>query len=38
MRERAALYEGSVEATAEPGVGFTIAAIFPALQKVVEGK
>jgi signal transduction histidine kinase len=38
MRERASLYEGSVEATAEPGVGFTIAAIFPALQKVVEGK
>jgi len=38
MRERAALYEGSVEATAEPGVGFTIAAIFPALRKVVEGR
>lgn len=38
MRERAALYEGSVEATAEPGVGFTVAAIFPKLLTVVEGK
>jgi signal transduction histidine kinase len=38
MRERAALYEGTVEATSEPGVGFTIAAIFPNLQTVVEGK
>jgi signal transduction histidine kinase len=38
MRERAALYEGSVEASAEPGVGFTISAIFPHLQTVIEGK
>ena len=38
MRERAALYEGSVEATSEPGVGFTIAAIFPKMLTVVEGK
>ena len=38
MRERAALYEGSVEATLEPGVGFTVAAIFPNLRTVVEGK
>lgn len=38
MRERAALYEGSVEATSEPGVGFTVAAIFPKLLTVVEGK
>ena len=32
MRERAALYGGSVEATRVPGVGFTISAIFPALR------
>ena len=38
MRERAALYSGSVEATAEPGVGFTIAAIFPNLRTVIEAK
>ncbi len=38
LRERAALYEGTVEATFQPGVGFTIAAIFPQLQTVVEGK
>ncbi len=38
LRERAALYEGTVEATFQPGVGFTIAAIFPQLRTVVEGK
>lgn len=32
MRERAALYGGSVEATRVPGVGFTISAIFPSLR------
>jgi signal transduction histidine kinase len=38
LRERAALYEGTVEATLQPGVGFTIAAIFPQLRTVIEGK
>jgi signal transduction histidine kinase len=38
LRERAALYEGSVEAMLEPGIGFTVAAIFPNLKTVVEGK
>jgi signal transduction histidine kinase len=32
MRERAALYEGSVEAQEVPGVGFTVSAIFPSLK------
>ena len=32
MRERAALYAGTVEATRVPGVGFTISAIFPKLR------
>ncbi|WP_296631848.1 ATP-binding protein [Rhodoluna sp.] len=32
MRERAALYGGSVEATRVPGVGFTISVIFPNLR------
>lgn len=31
MSERAALYQGSVEATRVPGVGFTVSAIFPKL-------
>ncbi len=31
MRERAALYGGSIEATRVPGVGFTLSAIFPNL-------
>jgi signal transduction histidine kinase len=34
MSERAALYEGSVEATRVPGVGFTISAIFPKLKEL----
>ncbi|MFM1785360.1 MAG: hypothetical protein RLZZ108_384 [Actinomycetota bacterium] len=38
LRERAALYEGSIEAVAEPGVGFTVSAIFPNLKTVVEGR
>lgn len=38
LRERAALYEGSIEAVAEPGVGFTVSAIFPHLKTVVEGR
>lgn len=32
MRERAALYAGSIEATRVPGVGFTVSAIFPHLK------
>ena len=32
MRERAALYGGSIEATRVPGVGFTVSAIFPHLR------
>ncbi len=32
MRERAALYAGTVEATRVPGVGFTVSAIFPKLR------
>ncbi len=32
MRERAALYGGSVDATRVPGVGFTVSAIFPHLR------
>jgi signal transduction histidine kinase len=34
MRERAALYGGSIEATRVPGVGFTISAIFPHLRNL----
>ena len=34
MSERAALYQGSVEATRVPGVGFTISAIFPKLKEL----
>ena len=36
MRERAALYGGSVEATRVPGVGFTVSVIFPNLRTQVE--
>ncbi|MFM6971817.1 MAG: sensor histidine kinase [Rhodoluna sp.] len=36
MRERAALYGGSVEATLVPGVGFTISAIFPHLRALAR--
>ena len=32
MGERAALYDGSIEATRVPGVGFTVSAIFPNLR------
>ncbi len=32
MKERAALYGGSIEATRVPGVGFTVSAIFPHLR------
>jgi signal transduction histidine kinase len=32
LRERAALYEGSIEASRTPGVGFTLSAIFPNLK------
>lgn len=32
MTERAALYEGTIEATRVPGVGFTLSAIFPNLR------
>jgi signal transduction histidine kinase len=34
MRERAALYSGSIEATRVPGVGFTVSAIFPHLRSL----
>ena len=34
MRERAALYGGSIEATRVPGVGFTVSAIFPNLREL----
>ena len=37
LRERAALYEGTVEATRVAGVGFTISALFPHL-KAVAGR
>ena len=37
MRERAALYEGSVEVTRVPGVGFTVSAIFPNIRKLAPG-
>lgn len=33
MRERAAIYGGSVEVTKVPGVGFTVSAIFPRLRE-----
>ena len=32
LRERAALYEGSIDANRVPGVGFTLSAIFPNLK------
>ena len=32
LRERAALYEGSIEANRIPGVGFTLSALFPNLK------
>ena len=38
MRERAALFEGAVEATRVPGVGFTVSAIFPRLRAVAGRK
>lgn len=34
LRERAALYEGSIEANHVPGVGFTLSAIFPHLKSI----
>jgi signal transduction histidine kinase len=34
MKERAALYGGSIEATRVPGVGFTVSAIFPHLRSL----
>ena len=34
MRERAALYNGSIDATRVPGVGFTVSAIFPNLREL----
>lgn len=37
MKERAALYEGSVEVTRVPGVGFTVSAIFPHIRKLAPG-
>jgi len=32
LRERAALYEGIIEANRTPGVGFTLSALFPSLK------
>jgi signal transduction histidine kinase len=37
MKERAALYDGSVEVTRVPGVGFTVSAIFPTIGKLAPG-
>jgi hypothetical protein len=37
LRERAALYEGTVDATRVAGVGFTISALFPHL-KAIAGR
>jgi signal transduction histidine kinase len=37
MKERAALYDGSVEVTRVPGVGFTVSAIFPNIGKLAPG-
>lgn len=34
LSERAALYEGTIEATRVPGVGFTLSALFPHLKAV----
>lgn len=34
LRERAALYEGTIEVTRVPGVGFTLSAMFPQLKAV----
>ena len=38
MRERAALYGGSIEATRVPGVGFTVSAIFPHLRSLAGSR
>jgi signal transduction histidine kinase len=38
MRERAALFDGAIEAIRIPGVGFTISAIFPRLKAVASRK
>jgi signal transduction histidine kinase len=35
LRDRAAIYNGRIEATAVPGVGFTLSAIFPHLKNLV---
>lgn len=37
LNERAAIYEGTIEATRVPGVGFTLSALFPHL-RAVAGK
>lgn len=34
LRERASLYEGNIDVTEVPGVGFTVAAFFPHLREV----
>ena len=34
MKERASLYEGNIEVTKVPGVGFTLSAMFPHLKAV----
>lgn len=38
MRERAALFNGNIEAHRVPGVGFTVNAIFPGIDDYTEGK
>ncbi len=38
MRERAALFQGSIEARFVPGVGFTMSAIFPDIYVFAAGK
>jgi signal transduction histidine kinase len=38
LNERAAVYEGSVEAQRVPGVGFTLSALFPHLRAVASKK
>jgi hypothetical protein len=34
LKERASLYEGNIEVTKVPGVGFTLSAMFPHLRAV----
>ena len=38
LRDRAAIYNGRIEATSVPGVGFTLSAIFPHLKSLASEK